>query len=373
MTMVTCLSGWRMTGKDGDEIMDDKVFVRDESARSANCMLERKVIDTHVHVVGRGDTVKGFTASLEFVCGPAFSSMLMSLKTPAFAVSDEKIMEDLLGVVNSSESTDYAVFLAMDGVYKNGKFVARETHLMVPNDYIIGLSRTNKKVLFGASVHPYREAADMLAVAKRCTDEGAALFVWSPSEQQINPEDDRCIPLYVCLAREGIPLLLHTGSGFAPHMTDFKVNNYSDPQKLKNALDIGVKVIVSRCAASPDGNGTPGGGPEDLLDMLRTAEEKKWDLYADISACCAPSQIGYLERIRREIEEGRISPKRFLYGSDFPMPSVDINVVKEPLSTSELVEHISGQGNPLDNHYRILKDFGIHESIFTNACDVLRL
>jgi len=373
MRGVTCLSGWRMAGKDEDEIMNNEVFIRGESAQSANCMLERKVIDTHVHVLGTGDTVKGFTASLEFVSSRTFSSMLMSLKTPAFAVSDEKLMEDLLGVVNSSESIDYAVFLAMDGVYKNGKFVAPETHLMVPNDYIIDLSRTNKKVLFGASVHPYREAADMLAVAKRCVDEGAALFVWSPSEQQINPEDDRCIPFYVCLAREGIPLLFHTGNVFATHMTDFKVNNYSDPRKLKNALDIGVKVIVAHCAASPDGKGIPSGGPEDLLDMLKTAEEKKWDLYADISARCAPSQIGYLERIRREIEEGRISPKRFLYGSDFPMPAVDINVVKEPLSTSELAEHISGQGNLLDHHYRILKDFGIHESIFTNACDVLRL
>lgn len=209
----------------------------------------------------------------------------------------------------------------------------------VPSWDIIDLFRTNKKVLFGASVHPYREATNMLALAKSCTDEGAALFIWSPSEQQINPEDDRCIPFYVWLAREGIPLLFH--SGFAASMTDSKVNSYGDPRKLKNAPDVGVKVIVTRCAASPDGKGIPGQGSEDLYG--------------------------------REIEEGRISPKRFLYGSGFPMPVVDINVVKEPLSTSEMAEHVSGQGNLLDNHYRILKDFGIHESIFTNACDVLRL
>lgn len=330
-------------------------------------MLEGKVIDIHVHAVSRGDTLMGVTASQEFVSGPVFSSILMTLKTSA--LSDGEIIENLLGVVNSSENTDYAVFLAMDGVYKNGKFVSQETQLMVPNDYIIDLSRTYKKVLFGASVHPYREAAAMLAVSKRCIDEGAALFMWSPSDQQINPEDDRCIPFYVCLAKEGIPLLFHTGSMSSARMTDIRTITYSDPRKLKSALDIGVKVIVSHYA-SPGGNG---GGVQCLLEMLRTAEEKKWDLYADISACCAPSQIEYLQRIKREIEEGRISPKRFLYGSDFPMPAVDSDVVKEPLNTNELREHISGQGNLLDNHYRVLKDFGIHESIFTNACDVLRL
>ena len=337
-------------------------------------MLNRKVIDIHAHMVGTGDTVKGMFASGEFFSSPAFFSMLMYLKILPSAVTDRKTRQLFLDEVDSSGSIDYAVSLAMDGVYKNGKFVASETHLMVPNDYIIDLSRMNKKVLFGASVHPYREATEMLTAARRCIDEGAALFMWSPPEQQINPEDDRCIPLYVCLAREGIPLLVHTGAEFTAGTTAFMAATCNDPRKLMIALDIGVKVIATHCAPSSGEGVMQGRGYwEVLLDMLRLAEEKKWDLYADISACCTPQKIGYLERVKREIEEGRISPKRFLYGSDFPMPAVDINDVKKPLTPSELVEHMSSQGNHLDNHYRILKDFGIHESIFTNACDVLRL
>jgi predicted TIM-barrel fold metal-dependent hydrolase len=294
-------------------------------------MPERKVIDIHVHV----------------------------------GSADDKISGNLIGAVNSSAKTDYAVFLAMDGIYKNSKLVASETYTAVPNDYIAGLSKMNKKVLFGASVHPYRDVTEMLAVAKRSAGEGAALFAWSPSEQQINPEDDRCIPFYVFLAREGIPLLFHMGAGAC--MADPKLSSYSDPRKLKNALDIGVKVILAH-------SGLPGDGhPVELMDMLRMAEENKWDLYADISACCAPAAIGLIERIRLEIEEGRTSPKRFLYGSGFPAPVVDINGVKNPPAAHEPAVHIDGQDNPFDNHYRILKDFGIHESIFTNACDVLRL
>jgi predicted TIM-barrel fold metal-dependent hydrolase len=354
--------------------MNEEVFNRSAGALSSNCLLDRWVIDIHAHIVGTGDTVKGMFASQEFFSSPAFSSMLMHLKTPPSSATDAKIRQVLLEEVDSSGSIDYVVLLAMDGVYKNGKFLASETHLMVPNDYIIDLSRMNKKVLFGASVHPYRDATEMLAAAKRCVDEGAVLFVWSPSEQQINPEDDRCIPFYVCLAREGIPLMVHTGAEFAARTTGFRADTYNDPRRLKIALDIGVKVIAAHCAPSSGEDVIPGCGYwEALLDMLRMADERKWDLYADISAFCTPSMIGYLKRVKLEIEEERISPKRFLYGSDFPMPAVDINDVKKPLTPKELIEHMSGQGNQLDNHYRIVKDFGIHGSIFTNACAVLRL
>jgi predicted TIM-barrel fold metal-dependent hydrolase len=344
-------------------------------SRRTGCITDKKVIDIHVHMVGTGDTVKGCIASKEFLCSPTFSSMLMSLKTPPFALTDDKIREFILESVGNSESVDCSVLLALDGVYKHGRLVASETLLSVPNDYIISLSRTNKKVLFGASVHPYRETAEMLNETRRCIGEGAALFVWAPSGQQINPEDDRCIPFYVCLAREGVPLLCHAGAEFAMSAADSKTIRCNDPKRLKKALDIGVKVIVAHCAAPSRGSIMPfeRGFFDELTEMLKVAEEKNWELYADISACCSPSKSWFLEKIIDEIEEGRISPKRFLYGSDFPMPAVDINIVKRPLNAVELVDHMRARGNLLDNHYRILKAFGLHESVFTNACDVLRM
>lgn len=107
--------------------------------------------------------------------------------------------------------------------------------------------------------------------------------------------------------------------------------------------------------------------------MLKASEKKKWNLYADISAFCTPTRIKYLERINEEISKGRLSPTRFLYGSDFPIPIVDINLLKGQMTLNELLEHIKKGGNPLDNNYNILKEFGIYESISTNASEVLRL
>ncbi len=352
-----------------------KTMSRAEDAESPKRPVEAKVIDLHVHVVGAGEDESGCRSSREFLYSPAFAAMLVSLKTAPFEARDRKIREILLHTVDTSEHVDYAVLLAMDGVHKNGKFVDVESHLVVPNNYVIEMSRQNKKALFGASVHPYRLADEMIAETMHCVDEGAVLFMWAPSDQQINPGDDRCIPFYICLARERIPLLCHAGTEFGMRNADFRVGRYNDPRKLIRALDIGVKVIVAHCASPSAGGIMPfdGGYFDDLMQMLRDAESRRWELYADVSACCTPSRISYLERIIREIEEGRISPKRFLYGSDFPMPSVDINLFRKPLSSHELLEHIKEQGNLLDNHYMILKRFGIHESIFTNACDVLRL
>jgi uncharacterized protein len=338
-------------------------------------MGERKVVDVHIHIGGRGDSGSGCRMSHSFVFSFAFGAMLATLNVSPFELSDEKMKEVILDAVNSSSRIDYAVLLALDGVYKNGKYIESESHLVTPNDYIMAIARANRRVLFGASVHPYRKKKEMLAETKRCVDHGAVLFKWIPSSQQIDPRDDRCLPFYEILAGEGIPLLCHSGAELAVPTSDEKADNLNDPRKLRRALDMGVKVIAAHCATPYLGGILPADKNyfEDLIKMLRTAEKKGWNLYADISAFCTPTRIAYLNRIKEEISQGTLSVNRFLYGSDFPIPIIDINTFKEPLSLRELLEHCEKGKNPLDNNHDILKKFGMPDSIFTNASDVLRM
>lgn len=333
------------------------------------------VIDIHIHIGGPGDSGSGCRMSPEFIFSPAFAAMLIALKASPFDIRDEKIKEIILNIINTTEKIDYAVLLALDGVYKNGKYIESESHLVTPNEYIIDIAKTNKRVLFGASVHPYRNKKEMLDKIKRCIDNGAVLFKWIPSSQQVDPEDDRCMPFYEVLAREDVPLLCHTGGELAVPTSDFNANKFNDPRRLRKALDMGVKVIAAHCSTPYLGAIMPAdkGYFDELMGMLKVSEEKKWNLYADISAFCTPTRITYLERINREISKSAISPGRFLYGSDFPIPIVDINIFKSPLNLKELLEHIREHGNPLDNNYNILKEFGIHDSIFTNAWNVLKI
>jgi predicted TIM-barrel fold metal-dependent hydrolase len=313
--------------------------------------------------------------SPQFVFSPAFVAMLIALKVSPFEIKDEKIKEIIVDAIDAAKKIDYGVLLAMDGVYKDGRYVEDESHLVVPNNYVMDIARGNKRVLFGASVHPYREKNAMLAEVRDCIDNGAVLFKWIPSAQQIDTEDERCTSFYELLAEKSVPLLCHTGAELAVPTSQFDANDFNDPRKLKTALGIGVKVIASHCATPYLGGTLPADRNyfDPLMDMLKKADRNRWKLFADISAFCTPTRIHYLHKINEFIDEGSIEPSRFLFGSDFPIPIVDINVYDKPLDFNEMITHLKDGGNPLDNNYDILKKFGIHESIFTNACDVLNL
>ncbi len=179
------------------------------STKGVKDMPEKKVIDIHIHIGGTGDTGSGCRMSHEFIFSFAFAAMLITLKVTPFELGDEKMKEVILNAVNASTKIDCAVLLALDGVYKNGRYVESESHLVTPNDYIIQIAKDNPRVLFGASVHPYRKKKEMLAETKRCVDHGAVLFKWIPSSQQIDPRDDRCLPFYEILAKEEDPKLCY--------------------------------------------------------------------------------------------------------------------------------------------------------------------
>jgi predicted TIM-barrel fold metal-dependent hydrolase len=338
-------------------------------------MPDKKVVDIHVHLGGTGDSGSGCRMSLQFIMGPAFLVMLIVMKASPADVNDARIREIIVGAVNRATKVDRAVLLALDGVYKAGKYIEPESHLVTPNQWVIDTARDNPKVLFGASVHPYRKKKDLLGETRRCIDQGAALFKWIPSSQQIDPGDDRCLPFYEMIAEAKVPLLCHTGAELAVPTSDGDAVRLNDPRRLRKALSMKVKVIAAHCATPYLGGLLPDDTDyfDELTDMLKLSEKKGWKLYADISAFCTPTRIKYLNRIQKEIDKGRIDAGRFLFGSDFPIPIIDINVFKDPLGARELLAHLKGEENPLDRNYDILKTFGIDESIFTNAWEVLRI
>jgi len=339
-------------------------------------MLKDKVIDIHMHICGAGDSMAGCRMSNEFILSPAFAAMLMSLNATPFDINDDRIKEMVLNIIETSENTDHAVLLALDWVYRNGRYVKSESHFVVPNDYISGIAKNSSRVLFGASVHPYRERKEMLHETMKCIDNGAVLFKWIPSSQQIDPEDDRCLPFYKILAREGVPLLCCIGADPVPASGHWKVN-YSKTSRLEKALDMGVKVIVvAHCIKPPYCDSVPhenGSYFDKLLSMLRMSEERGWKLYADISSFCNPEGMTYIERLNKEINNGALKPWMFLYGSGFPMPMVDKNIISERLNRQDIHVFDENRTNPLDDNYRTLREMGVHDSIFTNAGNVLKL
>src|SRR5438874_13119055 len=106
-----------------------------------------------------------------------------------------------------------------------------KTHLYVTNDYVIELAKRHRKMLFGASVHPYRK--DAIAELERCVKAGAVLLKWLPIVQNFDPSDARCIPFYEALAHYKLPLLSHTGGEKSLPNLNTAV---ADPRLLEPAL-----------------------------------------------------------------------------------------------------------------------------------------
>src|SRR4051812_42230317 len=126
------------------------------------------------------------------------------------ATTERGLEAKLKETIDATEKLDAVIVLAFDAVHdQEGRMDLANTHLYVTNDYVIELAARHPKMLFGASIHPYRK--DAVAELERCAKAGAKLVKWLPLTQNFNPADPKCFPFYEALAHLKIPLLSHTG------------------------------------------------------------------------------------------------------------------------------------------------------------------
>ena len=191
----------------------------------------RVIIDCHVHISaltpGHGSMSARLLDSLLF----RFMKLKFGLRNED-AQSERQLRATLERTIDQTIELDAAVVLAFDAVYlPDGTRDDANTHLFVENDYVVELARQHPKILFGASVHPYRR--DAIAELERCIDAGAVLMKWLPPVQGMNPADVRCFEFYHALAHYRLPLLCHTGGEQAlPRIDD----SLQDPMLLEAAL-----------------------------------------------------------------------------------------------------------------------------------------
>lgn len=106
------------------------------------------------------------------------------------------------------------------------------------------------------------------------------------------------------------------------------------------------------------------------MELFHDAESKDWNLYADLSAISLGPRNGYIDRIKEAV-----APQRLIYGSDYPIPMLDISQ-KPHLSLRHWLEHFLqtiSVKNPLDKNYFLVKNMEFDESLFHNALKVLKL
>lgn len=324
--------------------------------------MENEIIDAHIHF-GANDEESGCYWSKEFTLSLAYIAMLLVSKFIFKKVTVKNIRKHMLGVIDGSEYVKKSVILALDQVFdeQGNANLKKWTHLYVPNRYVINLAEEYPRVLFGASVHPYRKDwRDELAY---CLKNKAVLCKWLPSSQMIDPANPKCIPFYKKLAEHNLPLLCHSGPEHAIPTYDPKAKEFDNPELLRPALEEGATVIIAHCAL-------PYLGPLDkdykkeFAGLFADAKKHGWKLYADLSAICTPLRAPYMERIKKVVPN-----ERLIFGSDYPIPLSEISYNKSPnlLAWFRYMKRVLFEKNPLDKNYLLIKEMGFDESIFTNA------
>jgi predicted TIM-barrel fold metal-dependent hydrolase len=312
------------------------------------------IIDCHVHISActpaNGEVSESLQKSL------AFRFMRWRLKARGYDANTERqLAQRLFDTLDQTVALDAAAVLAFDAVYdRDGQLDRRNTHLHVKNDYVIDLARRHRKVLFAASVHPYRQ--DAVAELERCIAAGAVLLKWLPITQDFDPSDERCFPIYEVLAQHKVPLLSHTGGERALPTLNQAV---ADPMLLEPALKRGVTVIAAHC-----GTRSAPREPDYLPQFMRLAREYE-HCYGDTAALDLPTRSYAWKTILNQ----RDVRKKLVHGSDWPIPAFP------PLSQLGLAGALSVMldSNWLRRDVRIKQQLDLESDYWHRAGAILRL
>jgi predicted TIM-barrel fold metal-dependent hydrolase len=317
------------------------------------------IYDLHAHIAGVGSGGSGNYLSPAFQRRYAFRLMWRGFKLPIAAINspdiDQQIAQRTVDWINDSE-VDRAVLLAFDAAYhQDGSRDHERTALVTDNDFVADLAERHPKILFGASIHPYRRDASVELA--RLVGRGACLVKWLPGAQNIQPDHPCCLPFYEAMAHHGIPLLCHTG---AEHALKLFPNTLNDPRRLVPALERGVTVIAAHCATRAF-----------LHDRsyFRTWEEMalRYDrFYGDISAFGMVTRIWSL---RHMLKSPAVTSK-LLFGSDFPIPQMPLSCIGT-LNFQKILE-IRRTENPFDQAVMMMRAAGAPNDVFTRAEHLLR-
>jgi hypothetical protein len=316
--------------------------------------------DLHVHFAGVGSQGSGNFLAPAFRRSLACRVFTRRLGlTPGIMNEmdcDQQIARLIVDQLSASE-VDWAVGLAFDAAYRDDGTRDQDHTLMVTdNDFVADLASTHTRVLFGASIHPYRR--DALAELERLIDRGACLVKWLPGAQNIQANDPRCLPFYDLLARHRIPLLCHTGAEVSLKVFP---NTLNDPRRLASALDRGVTVIAAHCGMSPFLH------QRSYFGAWREMALRYERFYGDISAFGFTTNIWKLRSILSRPE----LTAKLVYGSDFPVAPWPLTCIG--VFTFRRAWQLRRVRNPFDQAVQVMEAAGVPREVFARGGELLRI
>lgn len=313
------------------------------------------IIDCHVHAIACTPGHGSLSEHLLRQWNVRFLRRRLGVTAPYGEALERQAEEKLVETVGEAEMLDRVVILALDAVYgADGLLDPGRTHLHVTNDYAWELCERHPKLLFGASVHPYRP--DALAELERYVARGAVLLKWLPIVQDFDPADARCLPFYEALAHHRLPLLCHTGGERSLPTLNRAM---ADPEKLVPALQRGVTVIAAHC------------GTRDRLFQkdyvpifVRLAREYD-NLYGDTAALNLPARSYAYDTILTDETVRR----KLVHGSDWPL----LSVPPRRIGLWRAARLLLREKNWMRRDVLTKQQLGLDQAYWNRAASILRL
>ncbi len=313
------------------------------------------IIDCHVHISADTPPHGRVSRLLRRRFSFRFIRWRLGLPREDGLVLEQALEARLVQTVEQTTTLDAVVVLAFDAVYdRDGRRDERRTHLYVGNDFVAAVAARHPRLLFGASVHPYRK--DAVAELERCVGMGAVLLKWLPVVQDFNPADDRCLPFYEALAHHRLPLLCHTGGELTLPCLNAAV---ADPRLLVPALKRGVTVIAAHC-------GTRSSPLErDYVPAFVRLCHEHERLFGDTAALNLPSRSYAYDAILSD----PVVRQKLVHGSDWPI----IALPPLRLGLGRAARLFFGERNWLRRDVAIKQALGLGDDYWQRAATLLRL
>lgn len=290
-----------------------------------------QVWDSHVHLIGSGDSNPGNRQNL-----PWFSPNMDSYLHPILKIQkyfylngscidenaiDQSYVSRLHELVAGMHPGFKAMLYAFDWYHDpQGQAQPEQSIFHIPNRYAQKIAQTYPTSFeWVASVHPYR--ADCVDVLQQVHAEGARAIKWLPSAMGIDPLSKQCQRFYQAAADLKIPLISHTGQENAVQGGN---QDFGNPLRIRRALDAGVKVVLAHCASEGDDVDLDKGDNAQRLTSFelfaRLMEESQYKplLYADISAITLRNHAWVIASLLQRQDWH----SRLLNGSDYPLAAI---------------------------------------------------
>jgi len=331
----------------------------------------RRVLDTHVHVVGVGAGGTGCKLGerMQSPLNPAeylkFTIYLEAAGITDMTKADQQYVARLEALARTQAPHGRFLLLAFDQAYDEaGRVIEDATEFYTPNEYVLGLAKRAPELFVAcASVHPYRK--DAVEALERAVDAGAVAVKWLPNAMNIDPSSERCDAFYEAMVRLKVPLITHAGEEKAVHAEE--AQRLGNPLHLRRPLSKGVTVVVAHCASlgkNPDLDAPePRPWVDDFELFERLTKEPQWNgkLFGELSAL---AQVNRLGRPLETVLTDAALQARCVNGSDYPLPAINaLMQTRAIVEAGYLTEDERQALNDIDRHDPLLFDFVLKRTV----------